>query len=413
MRNILTIIFAILTVTAVAQNKIHRIIFFGAGQSTLTVSNKVQVDSIVESIKSKTYQIALTGHADTTGNEKINFELSKKRTINVSNYLLSKGIDLTKIKSDYYGEQNPIFSNNVNETRIKNRCVVIDVEVESGVTVVTEKEKEAETNSPKKFENDTVIRLKGGTRIEIEAETFYPRKISEVNFNATEVFTICDMLSNRVLTRTTNGDCLTSAGMLFITPTIDGKEVQPNKGKMVTIKIPSAGGVIDTSMKLYGGVKNPDGTMEWKFLSPEVSYQEHGEQFYTFKVDVLQTCNLDKQTGVTCKKDGHTIKIPGFENVIVTQTYPNETYLSVADKKTKRKYTLDKVVKEKKPLITIVGFYKDGNPYIAQVPLYELKYKRGRDMYIVDEKYFKRIFKVVDGGVTPADYLCNFTGYFK
>lgn len=411
MRNILTIIFAILTVTAVAQNKIHKIIFFGAGQSILTASNKLQIDSIVESIKNKNYKITLTGHADTTGNEKKNLDISKKRTTNVSNYLLSKRIDLAKIKSDYYGEQNPIFSNSINETRIKNRCVVIDVEIENSVTIVTEKEKEAQANTSKKFENDTVIRGIGGTEIEIDAETFYPRKISEINFDVTEVYTVCDMLNNNVLTRAVNGECLTSAGMLFVKPTIAGVEVQPNKGKLVKIKIPTKGGILDKSMTLYGGVKNPDGTIVWKNLAPEISYQEQGNQFYVFKVDTLSTFNLDKPLGIICKKDGHKIKIPGFRNVIITQTYPNERYLSVAEKNTKRKFTLDKVVKDKKPLITIIAFDKDDNPYLAQGPLNELKYRRWKDMYIVDKSYFKKIIRDYTKKMTPYDYLCNFNGY--
>ncbi|MBK8875459.1 MAG: hypothetical protein IPN13_16705 [Bacteroidetes bacterium] len=90
--------------------------------------------------------------------------------MNVSNYFMSKGIEMSKIKTDFYGEQNPIFSNSVNETRIKNRCVVIDVLIENKATI--EKEREALTKPPKKFENDTVIRLTGGTEIEIEGETF-------------------------------------------------------------------------------------------------------------------------------------------------------------------------------------------------------------------------------------------------
>ncbi|MBL7914772.1 MAG: OmpA family protein [Bacteroidia bacterium] len=409
MKNILTMIFALLTVSAVGQGKIHKIIFFGAGQSTLTVSNKLQVDSIIESIKNMSYQITLKGYADTTSNENINLEISKKRVLNVSNYFMSKGIEMSKIKTDFYGEQNPIFSNSVNETRIKNRCVVIDVLIENKATI--EKEREALSKPPKKFENDTVIRMIGGTEIEIEAETFFPKKISEIKFDVTEVYTVCDMLNNNVLTRAINGDCLTSAGMLFVRPTIAGVEVQPNKGKLVKIKIPTKGGALDKSMTLYGGVKNVDGTIVWKNLSPEVSYQEDGNQFYVFKVDTLSTFNLDKPMGIICKKDGHKVKIPGFRNVIITQTYPNERYLSIAEKNTKRRFTLDKVVKEKKPLITIVGFDKDDNPYLAQGPLIELKYSRWRDMYIVDKSYFKKIIRDYTKKMTPYDYLCNFSGY--
>ncbi|MBK8875458.1 MAG: hypothetical protein IPN13_16700 [Bacteroidetes bacterium] len=80
MKNILTMIFALLTVSAVGQGKIHKIIFFGAGQSTLTVSSKLQVDSIIESIKNMSYQITLKGYADTTSNEKINLKFQRRES---------------------------------------------------------------------------------------------------------------------------------------------------------------------------------------------------------------------------------------------------------------------------------------------------------------------------------------------
>ena len=408
MKSLLLSILTFLTFTVVGQNQIRKIVPFGAGQFSLSSSNKLQLDSIIDKIKSKSFQIILTGHADTTGNDKLNMEISKKRTLSISNYFIAKGIDKSKIENKFLGEQNPIFNNSPNEERIKNRCVEIILHIESS-PIIVQKETEKKITENLKFENDTILRFKNGTQIEISSETFYPKKIKDIDFEVTEIYSLCDMLTNNAVTRASNGDCLTSAGMLFIKPTIDGVEIQPNKGMFVKIKIPTMGGAIDKAMKLFGGVKDKNGQLVWKDLSPEISYEESGNQFYVFKVDTLSLFNLDKRLGIICKKDGHKIKIPKqLKNALICQTYPNEKFLAVAEKLTERKFTLDKVVEEKKPIITIIAFDRWEDPFIAKGPLYELKYRKWRDMYIVDKKYFKRAINDSNKKMTPNDYLCNY-----
>lgn len=363
MKSILFATLTLLTVTAVGQNKIRKIIPFKSGQFSLSQANKVQIDSIINQIKNKDFQIVLSGHADTTGSEKANYRISKRRTINVLNYFIAKGIDKSKVQTIFFGEHNPIFSNFPVEERIKNRCVEIVIKIEKDNKQIAVSNGTDKTISKKiKFENDTILYFQYGTQIEISAETFYPKKIKDINFDVTEIYNTCDMLANNTMTRAVNGDCLTSAGMLLIKPTIAGIEVQPNKGTLVKIKIPTMGGTIDKAMKLYGGVKNDKGQLVWKDLAPEVSYEESGNQFYVFKVDTLSTFNLDKPMGIICKKDGHKIKTPKqLKNVLICQTYPNEKYLSVAEKVTEKKFILDKVIKEKKPIITILGYDKFDN----------------------------------------------------
>jgi hypothetical protein len=404
-------IFTLSTFHSFGQKQIKKIVFFEPNQFAVSTSNKLILDSLVTKIKDKVYQITLIGHADSIGGEMLNLKLSKKRTINVATYLQLKGFDTTKITSKYLGEANPIFSNSITNERVKNRCVEIIViykkEQEQPQITQTTESKPSIVEKPK-FENDTILRFKNGTQIEITSETFYPRKIKDINFNVTEIYTLCDMLNNNVMTRATNGDCLTSAGMVFVKPTIAGVEVQPNIGMLVKIRIPTNGGVLDKSMKLYGGVKDENNKMIWKDLTPEVSYEEYGNQFYVFKVDTLSTFNLDKPMGIICKKDGPKIKIPKLKDAVICQTYPNEKFLAIAEKVNKRKFVLDKFVDSKKPQITVVAYDKSGNPYVATGPLLELKYIKWRNMYVVKKKYFKRILKDFSKPMTPNDYLCNY-----
>jgi len=404
-------IFTLSTLHSFGQKQIKKIVFFEPNQFAVSTSNKHLLDSLVAKINDKEYQVTLIGHADSVGSEKLNLRLSKKRTTSVAKYLKLKGCNKTNITNKYLGEANPIFSNSFKNERVKNRCVEI--------IILYQKEEEkpqiAQTIEPKplivektKFENDTILRFKNGTQIEITSETFYPRKIKDIDFNVTEIYSLCDMLNNNVLTRATNGDCLTSAGMVFVKPTIDGVEIQPNKGMLVKIKIPTKGGILDKSMKLYGGVKDENNKMVWKDLTPEVSYEEYGNQFYVFKVDTLSTFNLDKPMGIICKKDGPKIKIPKLKGAVICQTYPNEKFLAIAEKTSERKFVLDKFVDDKKPQITVVAYDKLGSPYIAKGPLLELKYIKWRNMYVVKKKYFKRVLNDFTKPMTPNDYLCNY-----
>lgn len=411
MRLLFLIILTLLSLNTVGQNQIQikKIFFFGPGKYSLSYTQKLQLDSIVENIKERNYQVFLSGHADTIGNEKLNLKISKRRTLSVSRYLLKNGIDQSKVENKYLGEQNPIFSNSTTHERVKNRCVEIKIILPQNQIALIEKEEAKVFPQRKKFESDTVIYCKKGTQIEIMAETFYPRKISEIDFDVTEIYSLCDMLNNNTVTRTNNGDCLTSAGMLFVKPTLAGVEVQPNKGTFVKIKMPTKGGTIDKAMKLYGGVKNNNGQLEWKNLEPEVSYEEAGNQFYVFKVDTLSSFNLDKPLGIVCKKDGHKIRLPKqLKNATICQTYPDEKYLSIAEKLSERKFTLDKVIKEKKPVVTIIAYDKLNYPFIAKGPLYELKYRKYRDMYVVNRRYFKRAANEPDSKKSHNDYLCKF-----
>lgn len=383
MKSFLLIFLVFLQFTAQSQKISHQIILFESGKSSLSDKNKMKLDSLVPIWKDK--DLRLTGHADSIGSEKLNLRISQKRTNSVLNYLLNKGINLDCIHINSVGEKNPIYPNTALE-RGKNRCVEIQF-----ITPTIEITNEKKPNSVI-FENDTLIYGMKGTQIIVPAETYYPLKIKDIHFEITEVFSSCDMLNNNTYTRANNGDCLTSAGMLLVTPTLAGEEILPNKGKMITIKIPTMGGKPDKSMKLYGGVKNKDGEIEWSDIRSEISYEENGNQFYVFKMDSITKINLDKPIGIMCIKDGHKIRTP--KKIIgakICQTYPGEKYLSVAKKLNERRFVLDKVDQAKEPEITIVGYDKIGFAYVAKGPLSELTFRKWRDTYVVKAKYFKRI----------------------
>ncbi|MBL7918326.1 MAG: OmpA family protein, partial [Bacteroidia bacterium] len=71
--------------------------------------------------------IRLEGHTDFDGPKRKNKILSKKRVIRVQTFLVSKGINKTRIKLKWYGEKKPITKKGSPEQRVINRRVEVRI----------------------------------------------------------------------------------------------------------------------------------------------------------------------------------------------------------------------------------------------------------------------------------------------
>ena len=56
-------------------------------------------------------KIQINGHTDNTGNDATNMALSLKRAEAVVQYLISKGIESTRVSAKGFGSQRPLVSN--------------------------------------------------------------------------------------------------------------------------------------------------------------------------------------------------------------------------------------------------------------------------------------------------------------
>jgi len=65
----------------------------------------------------------IDGHTDSNGSDAFNINLSQKRTDAVKFYLISKGIDDSRLTATGYGEAKPIADNKTALGRAKNRRV--------------------------------------------------------------------------------------------------------------------------------------------------------------------------------------------------------------------------------------------------------------------------------------------------
>jgi outer membrane protein OmpA-like peptidoglycan-associated protein len=72
--------------------------------------------------------VDVAGHADSTGDEAKNMELSQRRASSVSSYLAAQGVSAQRLITVGYGETRPMASNDTPEGRQQNRRVEITLQ---------------------------------------------------------------------------------------------------------------------------------------------------------------------------------------------------------------------------------------------------------------------------------------------
>jgi outer membrane protein OmpA-like peptidoglycan-associated protein len=78
-------------------------------------------------IKKKDWKLQISGHTDNVGEAQKNLILSKQRAEAVKAYLVSKGVDAKRLNTLFFGETQPIATNDTAEGRQKNRRVEMTV----------------------------------------------------------------------------------------------------------------------------------------------------------------------------------------------------------------------------------------------------------------------------------------------
>lgn len=97
---------------------------FETSKATLTPASYPKLDRIVQFLKdNSTLKVEISGHTDNVGSSKTNLKLSEDRAKAVVNYMVSSGIDATRLESKGYGFSQPVAPNNTPEGRELNRRV--------------------------------------------------------------------------------------------------------------------------------------------------------------------------------------------------------------------------------------------------------------------------------------------------
>jgi OOP family OmpA-OmpF porin len=97
-------------------------------KATLKPEGKATLDKIAADLnKIKLEVIIAVGNTDSVGTDAYNMALGQRRAQSVKAYLVSKGVDGSRIYTESKGKSNPVASNATAEGRAKNRRTDIEV----------------------------------------------------------------------------------------------------------------------------------------------------------------------------------------------------------------------------------------------------------------------------------------------
>jgi adhesin transport system outer membrane protein len=101
---------------------------FDFNKSVLKPEGKTQLDGLMAKLKGINLEVAIaTGHTDSVGSDDYNQRLSIARAEAVKAYMVSKGIDPARVKTEGKGESQPVADNATAEGRTKNRRVEVEI----------------------------------------------------------------------------------------------------------------------------------------------------------------------------------------------------------------------------------------------------------------------------------------------
>ena len=102
--------------------------FFDFDKSVIKPEGKAKLDDLADKVKAINLEVIIAvGHTDSVGSDAYNQKLSMRRSQAVKAYLVSKGIDKTRIYTEGKGEKQPVADNKTKDGRAKNRRVEIEV----------------------------------------------------------------------------------------------------------------------------------------------------------------------------------------------------------------------------------------------------------------------------------------------
>ncbi len=91
---------------------------------TLLETSFAELNRVVDILKyNKTWKVVVSGHTDDVGSDAFNLDLSLQRAGSVADYLIERGIDPTRIKTQGFGKQTPLQKGSDEPTRAINRRV--------------------------------------------------------------------------------------------------------------------------------------------------------------------------------------------------------------------------------------------------------------------------------------------------
>jgi OOP family OmpA-OmpF porin len=96
---------------------------FDVNKATIRPKSYPTLNRVADLLKNKNFSLRLAGHTDSQGSDAHNMALSKDRAESIKAYLVSEGVNASRVEATGYGETQPIASNKTAAGRQKNRRV--------------------------------------------------------------------------------------------------------------------------------------------------------------------------------------------------------------------------------------------------------------------------------------------------
>ena len=101
---------------------------FKFGSFKLGETEKGYLDTVADWIKSEPeISVEIGGHTDSVGSDSYNQKLSEQRAKAVHDYIVSQGVDKSRLSYKGYGESEPIATNETEAGRQRNRRVELKI----------------------------------------------------------------------------------------------------------------------------------------------------------------------------------------------------------------------------------------------------------------------------------------------
>lgn len=103
-------------------------IFFETASDELLNVSQNELKKVIELMsKNPAMKVRVNGHTDNVGTEADNLKLSIDRSLSVKNYLISSGIEASRISNKGFGESKPIDNNGTEQGKANNRRTEIEI----------------------------------------------------------------------------------------------------------------------------------------------------------------------------------------------------------------------------------------------------------------------------------------------
>jgi outer membrane protein OmpA-like peptidoglycan-associated protein len=119
---------ATVNVAAQAPREIFRLegVYFDFDKSIIKPEGRVKLDSAVTILnRYSDMRVEIHGHTDSIGTEQYNQGLSERRATAVRDYLVARGIAVTRLTTRGFGETQPVANNGTSAGRAENRRVML------------------------------------------------------------------------------------------------------------------------------------------------------------------------------------------------------------------------------------------------------------------------------------------------